>query len=369
MDTSTLPADGLTEMGLRTIVITVVFSFLATVAVIGRFWARYLNAITPLLEDWLVVGGLIVNWGYAAGNIVFAYNGLGVHPPDLVAAGKANQLQNQLKLLIANQVTYAIALGLVKTSILLSLKRIFNVFRAFRIIANCAMVFCICWAMQTILIAFLICRPLSYNWDQVNKSGTCGNTTVAYVSIGVVDVISDIIIFVLPMPLINGLKMRRSSRLATMAIFTLGLFTVAAGVVRTAMVLHTRFSPNDLEGPTQNLIWASVEPSVAIIVACLLVIRPLLVFARAKCSSLISRLPYGSGSAWSTRKSAKDSYILTDGTTKSKRGFTAQKNESERELKTVPGKIWQTTEVHIDGGWSRTPSGEVPHRTDVVTAV
>ncbi|KAF2501933.1 hypothetical protein BU16DRAFT_426053, partial [Lophium mytilinum] len=274
---------GLTEMGLRTIIITVVFSFLATVAVLGRFWARYLNAITPLLEDWLVVGGVIVNWGYAAGNIVsanakpsVAYNGLGVQVADLVAAGKSNQLENQLKLLIANQVTYAIALGLVKTSILLSLKRIFNVFRVFRIIANCAIVFCICWALQTILIAFLICRPLSYNWDQVNKSGTCGNTTVAYVSIGVVDVISDIIIFVLPMPLINGLKMRKSSKLATMAIFTLGLFTVAAGVVRTAMILHTRFSPNDLEGPTQNLIWASVEPSVAIIVACLLVIRPLL---------------------------------------------------------------------------------------------
>jgi hypothetical protein len=63
-------ANELTEAGFRTVVITVVFSSLATVAVLGRFWARYLNAFVPVLEDWLVVGALVFTWGYAAGNIV-----------------------------------------------------------------------------------------------------------------------------------------------------------------------------------------------------------------------------------------------------------------------------------------------------------
>jgi len=60
----------LTEEGRRTVIITVVFAALATFAVIGRFWARYLNAFTPVLEDWLIVGGLIFTLGYAAGNIL-----------------------------------------------------------------------------------------------------------------------------------------------------------------------------------------------------------------------------------------------------------------------------------------------------------
>jgi hypothetical protein len=265
------------------------------------------------------------------------------------------QLQNQLKLLIANQVTYAIALGLIKTSLLLSLIRIFNVFKKFRILAYCAIAFCICWAIQTILIAFLICTPVSYNWDQVNQKGSCGNLTAAYVSIGIVDVISDIIIFALPIPLIHRLKMRRSSKWAAMGLFALGIFTVAAGAVRTGMIFHVQFDPTDPEGPTQNLIWAAIEPCVALIVASLLVIKPLIIFVRSKCSSLIASLPYGS--SWSTKGTAKESFGSTE---RSKKGFSAHKNESERELQTLEtGKIWQTTEVHVDDvGSSRTPSSD-----------
>jgi hypothetical protein len=66
----TIGANQLTEYGSRTIIVTVVFVVLATLAVLGRLWARFLNAFTPVLEDWLLVGGLIFTWGYAAGNIV-----------------------------------------------------------------------------------------------------------------------------------------------------------------------------------------------------------------------------------------------------------------------------------------------------------
>jgi hypothetical protein len=276
------------------------------------------------------------------------------------------QLQNQLKLLIANQVTYAFALGLVKTSILLSLIRIFHVFKRFRILAYCAIAFCVCWTIQTILIAFLICRPISYNWDQVNQTGSCGNLTVAYTSIGVVDVISDIIIFVLPIPLINRLNMRKSSKWATMGLFALGIFTIAAGATRTGMILVVQFDPTDPEGPTQNLIWAAIEPCVAIIVACLIVIKPLLVFVRAKVSSMMNSLPYAS--TWSTKGTAKDSsYASIDRSTRSRKGFGAQRSESERELQSMePGKIWQTTEVHVDEvGMSRAPSAEDTFRSDL----
>ncbi|KAH8704345.1 hypothetical protein GQ44DRAFT_831563 [Phaeosphaeriaceae sp. PMI808] len=351
-----LPVTGpheLTTYGVRTIVITCVFAALATFAVIGRFWSRYLTAFKPVLEDWLVIGALVITWGYVAGNIIFSYNGLGVQAAVLVGAGRSYQLQNQLKLLIANQVTYAIALGLVKCSLLLSLIRIFYVSKPFRIVAYCTMALCIGWALQTILIAFLICRPISYNWDQVNQTGTCGDLTAAYVSIGIVDVIADIIIFILPLPLINKLKMRRSSKFATMGLFALGIFTVTAGAARTGMIYHTRFDPTDPEGPTMNLIWAAVEPCVAIIVASLLVTKPLFAFVAQKCSSIISSLPYAS--AWSSRNGTKD---VSNGDaigSKQSRRKTFSKysgsNESEAELKSSleNGKIWQTTEVHIDG--------------------
>jgi hypothetical protein len=66
----TVGVNQLTEYGSRTIIVTVILVVLATLAVLARLWARFLNAFTPVLEDWLLVGGLIFTWGYAAGNIV-----------------------------------------------------------------------------------------------------------------------------------------------------------------------------------------------------------------------------------------------------------------------------------------------------------
>jgi hypothetical protein len=141
-----------------------------------------------------------------------------------------------------------------------------------------------------------------------------------------------------------------------MSIFSLGLFTIAAGVVRTAMILHTQFNPTDMEGPTQNLIWAAVEPCVALMVASLLVIKPLLVFMRHKCRSLISSLPYGS--ALDTKKSTNDSSAFSE-QGKNRKTYTKQRNESEHELQEAEqGKIWQTTttELHIDDREANGPS-------------
>lgn len=343
----------LTEPAVRVIVVTIVMTSLATIAVVARVWSRYvvLSSWNQAVEDWLVLGALIFTWGYAAGNIIFSYNGLGVGAPILIATGRAHQLQNQLKLLIANQVTYAIALGMVKTSILLSLKRIFHVYKTFRILANCTIAFCLCWMAQTILIAFLICRPLSYNWDQVGSNGSCGNLTAAYVSIGIVDVISDIIIFVLPLPLISKLQMRRSSRLAAMSLFSLGFFTITAGAVRTGMIFKVQFDPTNPEGPTQNLIWAAVEPCVAIMVACLLVIKPLLKYARVQMSSIKSAF-----SSYSSRgtsgKGTKDSL-----SSRKSKGFANLTSESEHQLQNLgnDGKIWQTTDVQVEGSYIDSP--------------
>ena len=58
----TIAANQLAKYGVSTVVVTVVFSTLATLAVIGRFWSRYLNAFTPVFEDWLLVGGLYLRW-------------------------------------------------------------------------------------------------------------------------------------------------------------------------------------------------------------------------------------------------------------------------------------------------------------------
>ena len=165
-------------------------------------------------------------------------------------------------------------MGCVKTSICLQLVRLFWVDKLFRCLGIVVFALSIAWALQTILVGFLICRPLSHNWNTAGE-GTCGDPRAAYISIGIVDAITDGMIFALPLPMINRLKMPTQTKLATCAIFALGLVTIVAGIVRTIQVSHLQFDPADVSAEVNLCVWSAVEPSVGITVACMIVMRPL----------------------------------------------------------------------------------------------
>ena len=56
-----IPQNGtaLSDGGRQTVSVTIIFSVIATICVGMRFWARRIRNITPLLEDWMVVGALV----------------------------------------------------------------------------------------------------------------------------------------------------------------------------------------------------------------------------------------------------------------------------------------------------------------------
>lgn len=76
--------------------------------------------------------------------------------------------------------------------------------------------------LSTVLTAFLICRPLAFNWDKLAIKGHCGNLAAYYLSTGIVNMLVDVAIVALPLPLLWGLQMKTSRKLALTAIFSLG---------------------------------------------------------------------------------------------------------------------------------------------------
>jgi hypothetical protein len=76
--------------------------------------------------------------------------------------------------------------------------------------------------LSTVLTAFLICRPFAFNWDKLTINGKCGNLPSYYLSTGIVNLLIDVAIVALPLPLLWGLQMKRSKKLALTAIFSLG---------------------------------------------------------------------------------------------------------------------------------------------------
>lgn len=73
----------------------------------------------------------------------------------------------------------------------------------------------------TVMAACLICRPISANWDP--QAGTCGDAKSLDLFIGICNMILDVTIVVLPLPIVWKLQMTRAKKLALSAIFGVGL--------------------------------------------------------------------------------------------------------------------------------------------------
>lgn len=52
-------ANALSSGGLTATIVSFVFSFLATIFVVLRFWVRRMRRLTVLLEDWLILAALV----------------------------------------------------------------------------------------------------------------------------------------------------------------------------------------------------------------------------------------------------------------------------------------------------------------------
>ena len=81
----------------------------------------------------------------------------------------------------------------------------------------------IAWALMTILIGFLLCLPVDYNWNLLPTAGHCGNQRSAYAAVGFVDIFSDAAILILPQPMIWKLHLPKTTRIALTGILCLGV--------------------------------------------------------------------------------------------------------------------------------------------------
>lgn len=175
---------------------------------------------------------------------------------------------------LAGQTNWPITNALIKISICLTFIRIFFT-KPFRIAATTVYILSIGWSLATILVGYLICTPLSELWTKA-PGGHCGNTTAAYVSLGVLDVLLDIAVFSLPLPMLYKLQVAKNAKIALVATFGLGTFTIVAGIMRLVAVIQIDYQINFDAAQVGDAYWCTIESSVGIIVACSMTLRPLL---------------------------------------------------------------------------------------------
>lgn len=79
----------------------------------------------------------------------------------------------------------------------------------------------ISFGIGAILQAFLLCRPFAKNWNPL-LPGVCGSSTQTILAEAIINMIIDVAIMILPMPLIWRLQMAQRRKVTLTMIFGLG---------------------------------------------------------------------------------------------------------------------------------------------------
>ncbi|PYH55528.1 uncharacterized protein BO96DRAFT_446915 [Aspergillus niger CBS 101883] len=273
---------------------------LSIIAVVLRFIARLAVRNPFRLDDWLILVSLVFVAATAGLSLAGSTLGAGKH----VWAVSLGDISSIFKILFTYTYMYAAGCSAYKLSILFFYRRVFVVVHQ-PLSLRLSILFGFLLALSYPVIVWVAmgncCRPLSYFWNQfLGASGTCIDTDTFFLATGIINMVNDIIILLIPFRQIAKLQMNRRKKIAVCLILALGGFAVRI------YVLYRFTQARDITwmmGPL--FIWSSIEPSVAIVCACLPHLGPLVRLTRIRIlssqGSKGNHMPF-TGSPWQSSR-------------------------------------------------------------------
>ncbi|KAJ5932190.1 hypothetical protein N7516_006679 [Penicillium verrucosum] len=256
--------------------VAIAFSILAVVAVFLRLLAHHLANKRWIISDYFIVAAVIFAVGLQSISITGVIQaGIGYdHVKAIVPKYGPGPIAKLLQLIVPLQFLWVLSLSCTKVSILFLYLSIFPVTWVVRI-SWTTMGVIVAWTVGTILAGCLICRPFAYNWDQTIPGGSCGNQVTSFTVTGVINLLTDVVVLVTPMPLLYSLQMATYKKVTFITIFGLGGVTCIISILRISILSTMDFADISYSIPLAN-IFSGLEPCLAVILASVPMMRPLL---------------------------------------------------------------------------------------------
>ncbi|KAI9691900.1 MAG: hypothetical protein M1822_007973 [Bathelium mastoideum] len=286
----TPPADlNLSESRLPSLFFANVFTFsLALIIVALRFVSRRISHLPFGWDDYLMLPALAAATVLFFTDTVFMVNnGLGKHI--YVAPDPPNAAVRWAQGLFITEISYTLTMVAVKFSILALYWRIFWGNRSLRIAIWVIGSVVSVWGIVFVLVTIFDCSPVSGSWTRFSmealmdpaKKPVCRvQPEPAYLSNSAINLVTDIALLFLPLPLVWGLSLPRAQKLAVSAIFAIGVFDIGVAISRFIFIIQFELQLLRSIDVTWTFVsvqvWSAVEVNVAIICASLASLRPLL---------------------------------------------------------------------------------------------
>lgn len=124
----------------------------------------------------------------------------------------------------------------------------------------------------------LICRPITYRWAPTMVGGSCGDQKFLDMYIAIFNLLLDVMVVILPMPILWRLQMARSKKMALSFILGIGIMICAITMYRV-QITSTIGDPTNLHAQDtycRIALLTSLEALLGVISACLPMFKPLL---------------------------------------------------------------------------------------------
>ncbi|KAK3358225.1 hypothetical protein B0T25DRAFT_452789 [Lasiosphaeria hispida] len=265
-DTPALPPNAFEDRSTTVIAIVAFCLLFATVMVGLRLWTR--KKIIDQLggDDYACIVGLVATYGSGLSIAHMTKYGLGKH---VYVMDPAN-IPLYLRDFYFSIVFYCAALLALKLAFLFQYYRVLAV-QQMRVVYIGAIVIVGGWALSQLLVGIFICTPVRGFWDST-AGGTCISNIPQWYINAAGNIVTDIAVFVLPLPAIWKLHLPKNQKLLLLGIFSLGFFTVIISIIRI------RYLQLFEDFPWENVdssLWSVGELCSAITCSCLGTLKPL----------------------------------------------------------------------------------------------
>ncbi|GAP84325.1 putative integral membrane protein [Rosellinia necatrix] len=178
-------------------------------------------------------------------------------------AGRHSVFVSDPRLLIITYVvaenTYAVVVALLKLSVLSLYRSIFAHTKWFCTLTWVMSGFVVALAAQTIISSDLQCIPLGRLWD-LTLPGTCINYSLQALIAYIQNILIDIVLLTMPIPLVRKLHLDKRKKLGVILVFAAGASTC---IVNTVQLVYIRQISGNADGS-----WTIVAPALLAVVEC-----------------------------------------------------------------------------------------------------
>ncbi|KAI8670578.1 hypothetical protein NCS57_00529500 [Fusarium keratoplasticum] len=246
--------------------VAIIFAVISFFAIVLRIWARAFIVRSLGADDYLICVGVLLSWSFIACTIASVQHGLGSHYIDVQKRGIQNMIDYS-QIVWLSSIFYNACLGFIKISVLALYMRLGD--PKLRKVALVMVGVVSCQAGANVLACIFQCSPIrgAYDVTILPKDKKCVDINAFYLANAAVNIMTDVLTYTLPIPLIIKLRVSRRQKISLAIILGLGLFACVSSIVRITYIPPMLSSDDPTWVIAGAMYWSVIETNIGILAA------------------------------------------------------------------------------------------------------